>query len=394
MTNYYQCLGLTKSATTTQIKTAYWEFAKNYHPDKHSNSEFFKQRFQEIQRAYETLKDPNSRTAYDSEYARYTSGTTYTSTPNDAAKLKDLTLKVSKLEFSVKEKEHLLTSLVTKAKAKETECERLGRLNADFTNQIGLLSTLIQAENAKNKSVTSLSKAAFSLLLKKHPIVGATLIALPIVLILMQIKPSDAAKSDSINLMQESINADSLANRKQYAELLHRMNDLIVSDAPVDETALKRDGKRIELVDLHTFRAYAKSKLGNDTGAIKDLTYVIKNRNTPSAISYYRRALAKWKLGNGSGYFADINHSLEINPDHNEARASRAGICFALGKYAKAIEDYRLIYKEEASDAANLASIGNCYYKMHQYKAACSVWVKASQLGSDEAKNALRDNCK
>lgn len=366
----------------------------NYHPDKHSNSEFFKQRFQEIQQAYETLANASSRAVYDSKYARFTSGTTNTSTAGDTAKLKDLTLKVSKLEASVKEKEQMLVSLVSKVKAKESECERLQKLNADFGSQIGSLTTILNVENAKAKSVTSLSKAVFTLMLAKHPIISTLTVVLPILSLLVNGTFNNNSSYDKINLVQESINADTLVNRGKYAELLERMNELISSNKPVDESALERNGKQIELADLHTFRAYAKSRLGNDTGAIKDLTYVIRSRSVPSSIPYYRRALLKWKIGNGSGYFIDINRALSLQPDLIEARANRAAMLFTVGRYSKAIEDFRGVYKSEPSNADNLASIGDCYYKMHEHKSACAIWNKAKELGSSNASESLNVYCR
>lgn len=56
MKNYYQVLGLDESATFEEVRRAYLKYANKFHPDKHNNDDFFKERFQEIHEAYEYIK--------------------------------------------------------------------------------------------------------------------------------------------------------------------------------------------------------------------------------------------------------------------------------------------------------------------------------------------------
>lgn len=62
--DYYQVLGVTKSATSDEIKKAYRKLALQYHPDRNKTKEA-EGKFKEVTKAYEVLSDPGKKQTYD-----------------------------------------------------------------------------------------------------------------------------------------------------------------------------------------------------------------------------------------------------------------------------------------------------------------------------------------
>jgi molecular chaperone DnaJ len=74
MKNYYEILGVPKSATPEEIKKAYRTLALKHHPDRNPGDKTSEEKFKVLAGAYEVLSDPGKRRDYDDATSRAPSG--------------------------------------------------------------------------------------------------------------------------------------------------------------------------------------------------------------------------------------------------------------------------------------------------------------------------------
>src|ERR1700744_5558044 len=63
--DFYETLGVGKTADADELKRAYRKLAMQYHPDRNAGDKTAEQKFKDISEAYDVLKDDQKRAAYD-----------------------------------------------------------------------------------------------------------------------------------------------------------------------------------------------------------------------------------------------------------------------------------------------------------------------------------------
>ena len=86
MTDYYKILGVKRSASSADIKSAYRKLARLRHPDINPNSESAAREFALLSKAYHTLSDPQERSYYDNQLSSGNRGSSILHSENPHAR--------------------------------------------------------------------------------------------------------------------------------------------------------------------------------------------------------------------------------------------------------------------------------------------------------------------
>ncbi|NDF95517.1 MAG: J domain-containing protein, partial [Proteobacteria bacterium] len=75
--DYYKVLGVPRTASERDIKSAYRKLARQYHPDVNPGNAQAEERFKEIAEAHDVLSDPEKRKKYDQHGAQWEQAEAY-----------------------------------------------------------------------------------------------------------------------------------------------------------------------------------------------------------------------------------------------------------------------------------------------------------------------------
>src|ERR1043166_2955864 len=79
--DYYESLGVSRTASDAEIKKAFRRLARQYHPDVAKDKKKAEEKFKEVNEAYEVLGDPEKRKKYDQLGANWKSGAEFRPPP-------------------------------------------------------------------------------------------------------------------------------------------------------------------------------------------------------------------------------------------------------------------------------------------------------------------------
>jgi tetratricopeptide (TPR) repeat protein len=400
MPDYYQTLGVPPTASTEQIKAAYREYAKHFHPDLHQNSDFFKKRFQEVQQSYDILSDQTSRSHFDRQFNnKFTnSSSEFLAWAEIVQGLKtEVTNLKNQIEFTQSELEQKQREWETGKKHNDILKITLAAVRQErdeLKSQVE--ATKKPASVEENNKVNDINEKAKTF---KHYI-SVTLGSLLLISVII-FTGYYTYESPKMNLAKRYAHITNYKkweydSDNEYQEQLIWKADSVLHSVSIIDTSFNAstyNGKHIELASFLTLRGHAKMKIGNDSGAIRDISLSIDKAKVPSAYPYFLRAFIKHKQSDSEGALLDLDNAITIDPTYVQGLKLRAEYYYGNKLFDKALLDLQKIVSVDSQNAEAYAHMGLCYTWIGNSDMACQSYRRASELGYSKAFDYIKQNC-
>jgi len=268
--NYYQLLGIEKTASASEIKEAYRKLSKRIHPDLNQGEAFFENYFKEVKEAYETLSDRYKKRMYDIE--SFMSADVPEEKVSGYSKLinypktKILELKLAGLETDLREQTALLQQAETEKGTLNQQLKKYtDALAAAENHKNTLQSELVQLQafkakqEAEEKVVAEHSRKLDNQLREQQQVIS-------------ELKTEQKTITDELQQYRQAENASARLISELEAQLQAQHHSLLAVQAEKQVLDQQSETYRRDLTEINA----AKNALQNK---IQELEKIIADKN-------------------------------------------------------------------------------------------------------------------
>lgn len=152
--------------------------------------------------------------------------------------------------------------------------------------------------------------------------------------------------------------------------------------------------KKISNYEYFFNRAQDKFEVAKYEEAILDYNKALEQLSpTEICLVYSMRGNAKRNLGDLDGAIDDQNKALNFDPLYADGYFNRGSAKYEMGDLEGAINDYTQVIKISPQDTDAFFNRANIKKEIGNIKSACEDWKQGSDLGDEEARKLLEENC-
>ncbi len=364
MLNYYQILGVSQTATSSEIKTAFKKLAIQHHPDKNPNNKESEETFKLINEAYQVLNDAYKKSIYDQKlfYREDINTKTFQKQTQNSATKKTYKTTFRRRAYKgtgYDPRLHILT------------------LGGFFLCLLlaWLIYSFIENHAAKNNYDAALKFYQN----KEYELALA--------------KVHDAVLQDDSNLQAYYLKGLLISEyKKDKAGAMYCFDRCIVYGQGETE---KADNKLGILPDFYFQRGICNYEKKSFSQALTDFEHTLKfNPKHEKALLFCGDIhLNKYsQIQMAYNYYQKL---LNLNPNQENALLGRAITLFYAGRYTNSIKELEKIVKTKPNEGSAYYYLGRNHlvYKKDSIK-CCQNFEKASQLGIQQAQYFVKALCK